>query len=118
MVPHAQTSALPKSPGATSDPDPDCVAIGKASGSGAYTLQVGSWNKSTAEGAKVIFVPFTNGRPGPIEDFLSGFVVDARANSKWGRPAGVTVAPDGSLLVGDDAGGKLWQVKASGTTAR
>jgi len=85
---------------------------------GAFVGLHGSWNKSTAEGAKVIFVPFTNGRPGPIEDFLTGFVVDAKANTKWGRPAGVTVAPDGSLLVGDDAGGKIWQVRANGTAAR
>jgi glucose/arabinose dehydrogenase len=85
---------------------------------GAFVGLHGSWNKSTAEGSKVIFVPFTNGKPGPIEDFLTGFVVDAKANTKWGRPAGVTVAPDGSLLVADDASGTIWQVKAAATAVR
>ena len=74
----------------------------------------GSWNRSTTNGAKVIFVPFQNGKPGAIEDFLSGFVVDPNANSKWGRPTGVTVAPDGSLLVSDDGGNRIWRIRYMG----
>ena len=84
---------------------------------GAFVGLHGSWNRSTAEGAKVIFVPFVNGKPGPIEDFLTGFVVDPAANSKWGRPTGVTMGRDGSLLVGDDAGNKIWQIKATAPAA-
>ncbi len=74
----------------------------------------GSWNRSTTNGAKVIFVPFTNGKPGAVEDFLTGFVVDPGANSKWGRPVGVTVAPDGSVLVSDDGGNRIWRIRYKG----
>jgi glucose/arabinose dehydrogenase len=72
---------------------------------GLFVALHGSWNRSTTAGVKVVFVPFTNNRPsGPPEDFLTGFVVDPGANSKWGRPVGVTVTPDGSLLVSSDEG--------------
>ena len=85
---------------------------------GAFVGLHGSWNSSVAHGYKVIFVPFTNGKPGPTEDFLTGFVVDPAAASKWGRPVGVTVARDGSLLVADDSGGKIWQVKYTAPAGR
>jgi glucose/arabinose dehydrogenase len=81
---------------------------------GLFVALHGSWNRSTTNGAKVIFVPFQGGKPGPIEDFLTGFVVDEKANSKWGRPVGVTVAPDGSLLVSDDGGNRIWRVRYAG----
>jgi glucose/arabinose dehydrogenase len=85
---------------------------------GAFVGLHGSWNRSTAEGYKVIFVPFVNGKPGPIEDFLTGFVADPAMVTKWGRPVGVTVARDGSLLVADDVGNKIWQVKYTGPAGR
>lgn len=81
---------------------------------GAFVALHGSWNRSSTAGVKVIFVPFSNGEPGEVEDFLTGFVVDPSENSKWGRPVGVTVAPDGSLLVSDDAGGLIWRVQYTG----
>src|SRR5215470_3917514 len=81
---------------------------------GLFVALHGSWNRSTTNGAKVIFVTFVNGKPGAIEDFLSGFVVDPSANSKWGRPVGVTVAPDGSVLVSDDGGNRIWRVRYTG----
>jgi glucose/arabinose dehydrogenase len=81
---------------------------------GLFVALHGSWNRSTTNGVKVIFAPFQGGKPGAIEDFLTGFVVDATANSKWGRPVGVTVAPDGSLLVSDDAGHRIWRVRYTG----
>jgi glucose/arabinose dehydrogenase len=85
---------------------------------GAFVGLHGSWNSSVAHGYKVIFVPFTNGKAGPSEDFLTGFVVDPAAVSKWGRPVGVTVARDGSLLVADDGSNKIWQIKYTGPTGR
>ncbi len=85
---------------------------------GAFVGLHGSWNSSVAHGYKVIFVPFTNGKPGPTEDFLTGFVVDPAAVSKWGRPVGVTVAKDGSLLVADDGSNKIWQIKYTGPAGR
>jgi glucose/arabinose dehydrogenase len=81
---------------------------------GLFVALHGSWNRSTTNGAKVIFVPFQGGQAGAIEDFLSGFVVDPSANSKWGRPTGVTVAPDGSMLVSDDGGNRIWRIRYTG----
>ena len=76
---------------------------------GAFIGQHGSWNRSQHVGYKVAFVAFTNGKPiGMLEDFLTGFAADGR--DAYGRPVGVTVAPDGSLLVADDEGGKIWRV--------
>ena len=79
---------------------PDGMAIG----------QHGSWNRSTLSGYKVVFVPFANGRPaGPPRDILSGFLAPDERES-YGRPVGVTLGPDGSLLVADDVGDVIWRV--------
>ena len=79
---------------------PDGMAIG----------QHGSWNRSTLSGYKVVFVPFANGRPaGPPRDILSGFLAPDEKVS-YGRPVGVTIGPDGSLLVADDVGDVIWRV--------
>ncbi len=76
--------------------------------------QHGSWNRSRLSGYKVIFVPFTNGRPsGPPRDILTGFLApDERVS--YGRPVGVTLGPDGSLLVADDVGDAIWRVTGAG----
>ena len=80
---------------------------------GAFIGMHGSWNRSKMVGFKVAFVPFANGKPaGPIEDILTGFIADESKFEAYGRPVGVTVAPDGSLLVADDSGGKVWRVTA------
>jgi glucose/arabinose dehydrogenase len=72
--------------------------------------QHGSWNRSTLSGYKVIFVPFANGRPaGPPRDILTGFLAPDERSS-FGRPVGVAVGPDGSLLVADDVGNVIWRV--------
>jgi glucose/arabinose dehydrogenase len=72
--------------------------------------QHGSWNRSTLSGYKVVFVPFENGRPaGPARDILTGFLApDERVS--YGRPVGVTLGPDGALLVADDVGDVIWRV--------
>jgi glucose/arabinose dehydrogenase len=80
---------------------------------GAFIGMHGSWNRSKMVGYQVAFVPFRNGTPaGPLEDILTGFIADESKFEAYGRPVGVTVAPDGSLLVADDAGGKVWRVSA------
>jgi len=80
---------------------------------GAFLGMHGSWNRSAMVGYKVSFVPFKNGKPaGPMEDILTGFVANEKTFDAYGRPIGVTVAPDGSLLVADDSGGKVWRVSA------
>lgn len=81
--------------------------------SGAFIGQHGSWNRSQFSGYKVVFVPFKGGKPsGPPQDFLTGFIADEARSQVYGRPVGVTVIPDGSLLVADDEAGIIWRVKA------
>jgi glucose/arabinose dehydrogenase len=80
---------------------------------GAFVGQHGSWNRSVLSGYKVIFVPFANGKPsGAAQDFLTGFIADAAKAEVYGRPVGVTVINDGSLLVADDAANCIWKVSA------
>src|SRR5713101_7000980 len=79
-----------------------------------FAAEHGSWNRSPRAGYEVIRVPLHQaGRAtGEYEDFLTGFVVND--DNVWGRPVGVTVAPDGSLLVSDDASGSIWRVTYTG----
>jgi len=84
---------------------------------GGFVALHGSWNRSVASGYKVAFFPMNNGRPGPIEDFLTGFLASNGTNDtpieQWGRPVGVTVARDGALLVSDDSGNRIWKISAT-----
>ncbi len=81
---------------------------------GMFVAQHGSWNRSTLSGYKVMFVPFRNGKPsGPPEDFLTGFLKDKEKGEVYGRPVCVTVIPDGSLLVSDDAAKTIWRISAT-----
>jgi glucose/arabinose dehydrogenase len=78
---------------------------------GAFIGQHGSWNSSVLVGYKVTFVPFVNGRPGAkMEDFLTGFIAGLTKKEVYGRPVGIAVDKDGSLLVADDSGNKIWRV--------
>ncbi len=78
---------------------------------GAFITQHGSWNRSILSGYKVIFIPFLNGKPsGKPEDFLTGFVEDLNASKVHGRPVGIAVLADGSMLVSDDASNTIWRV--------
>ncbi|WP_157543825.1 PQQ-dependent sugar dehydrogenase [Mucilaginibacter paludis] len=77
---------------------------------GAFVTQHGSWNSSKLVGYKVLFVPFNHGKPGKPEDFLTGFIADLDKKQVHGRPVGVAVAHDGSLLVADDTSNKIWKV--------
>jgi glucose/arabinose dehydrogenase len=61
-----------------------------------------------------VFVPFANGKvSAKPEDFLTGFIANQEKAEVYGRPVGVTVLADGSLLVADDAGNTIWQVTAA-----
>jgi glucose/arabinose dehydrogenase len=82
-------------------------------GDGMVIGQHGSWNRSTLSGYRVVFVPFADGKPaGPPRDILSGFLaVDER--EAYGRPVGVAIGLDGSLLVADDVGDVIWRVTAA-----
>jgi glucose/arabinose dehydrogenase len=78
---------------------------------GAFVAEHGSWNRSHLAGYKVVFVPFSDGRPnGNPQDFLAGFVASDENSEVYGRPVGVFVLKDGSLLVTDDGDNKIWRV--------
>ena len=78
----------------------------------AFVALHGSWNRARRTGYKVVRVRFRDGRPtGDYEDFLTGFVLSDR--EVFGRPAGVAVAADGSLLVSEDGNGTIWRVSYS-----
>ena len=78
---------------------------------GAFLALHGSWNRAKRVGYSVGFVPFSNGKPtGPMEDFLTGWRIDPDQREVWGRPTGVLVMKDGSLLVSDDGGNKIWRI--------
>jgi glucose/arabinose dehydrogenase len=76
---------------------------------GAFVGQHGSWNRQPVAGYRVIFVPFTAGRPsGQPEEILTGFV-DGEQHA-LGRPVGVAIDRRGALLVADDVGNRIWRV--------
>ena len=77
---------------------------------GAFVGQHGSWNRATFSGYKVVFVPFKNGKPQKPQDFLTGFIADEKNSQVYGRPVGVAVSTDGSLLVNDDDAGIIWRI--------
>jgi glucose/arabinose dehydrogenase len=76
---------------------------------GALVGQHGSWNRKPQAGYKLIYVPFTNGKPsGPPQDVLTGFLSrDGKAN---GRPVGVAVDKQGAILLADDVGNVVWRI--------
>jgi len=79
---------------------------------GAFIGQHGSWNRKPHSGYKVIFVPFSAGKPsGAPVDVLTGFLNDEE--KAMGRPVGVVIDQQGDLLVADDVGNKVWRVSAA-----
>jgi glucose/arabinose dehydrogenase len=79
-----------------------------------FASEHGSWNKAVRVGYEVIRVPLhqTGHASGEYEDFLTGFVLPD--GNVWGRPVGVTVASDGSLLLSDDGSNSIWRVSYTG----
>jgi glucose/arabinose dehydrogenase len=78
-----------------------------------FAAEHGSWNKKMRGGYEVVHVPLQDGKAsGVYEDFLTGFVLPD--GNVWGRPVGVAVAPDGSLMVTDDGSDSIWRVKYVG----
>lgn len=82
---------------------------------GAFVAEHGSWNRATRAGYQVAFVGFKDGKAAadPVP-FLQGFVTDPKGSNVNGRPVGVTVAPDGSLLVSDDGAAVIYRVTYDG----
>lgn len=74
----------------------------------AFMTYHGSWDRSVPTGAKVVRVHVQNGRPVSADDFVTGWQLPN--GSRWGRPVGLLVMPDGALLVSDDTGDRIWRV--------
>ncbi len=71
----------------------------------------GSWNRAKRTGYKVIAIPFANGRAtGGYDDFVAGWLPDEGSGRVWGRPVGLVVLGDGSLLISEDGNGTIWRV--------
>lgn len=78
----------------------------------AFAAEHGSWNRARRTGYKVIRIPMKDGKAtGEYEDFLIGFIT--REGQVWGRPVGVAVARDGSLIVTDDGSNTVWRVSSA-----
>jgi len=102
LGPHVAALGLTFSPG---------QRLGPSFAEGAFVGEHGSWNRIPQSGYKVVFVPFSGAQPsGMPRDVLTGFV---SGNQAFGRPVGVQIGGDGSLLVADDVGNTIWRVTAA-----
>jgi glucose/arabinose dehydrogenase len=82
---------------------------------GAFLAFHGSSNRSKRVGYSVAFIPFKDGKPsGPVREFITGWMLGPDREEVWGRPVGLLQLPDGSLLVSDDGGRKIWHVSYTG----
>lgn len=78
----------------------------------AFVAFHGSWNRQKLSGYKIARIPFKEGKPvgNFYEEFVSGWLPDENSNEVWGRPVGLLVNADGSLLIADDGAKKIWRV--------
>ncbi|HEY5402667.1 MAG TPA: sorbosone dehydrogenase family protein [Pyrinomonadaceae bacterium] len=77
----------------------------------AFVALHGSWNRTQRTGYKIIRIRFKNGKPvGGYDDFLTGWMFGPDKREVWGRPVGLLVLPDGSMLIADDGANKIWRV--------
>ncbi|MEJ7624621.1 MAG: sorbosone dehydrogenase family protein [Pyrinomonadaceae bacterium] len=78
----------------------------------AFVAFHGSWNRQKLSGYKIVRIRFKNGKlvSNGFEDFVTGWLPDENSNEVWGRPVGLLIHADGSLLIADDGGRKIWRV--------
>ncbi|HUA17637.1 MAG TPA: PQQ-dependent sugar dehydrogenase [Bryobacteraceae bacterium] len=82
---------------------------------GAFLAFHGSANRSKRVGYAIAFQPFQDGRPsGPLREVVTGWMLSPDSDSVWGRPVGLLQLPDGSLLISDDGGKKIWRLSYGG----
>jgi len=82
---------------------------------GAFLAFHGSWNRSKRVGYEVAFIPFKSDKPsGPVREFLTGWTISPESRDVWGRPVAILQLPDGSILVSDDGGKKIWRISYKG----
>lgn len=80
----------------------------------AFVALHGSWNRSKRTGYKIARIRFKNGKPvGGYDDFLTGWMLGEDKPEVWGRPVGLLVLKDGSMLITDDGANKIWRVTYS-----
>jgi glucose/arabinose dehydrogenase len=85
----------------------------------AFVALHGSWNRSKRTGYKIVRIPMQNGQPaGGYDDFIAGWSTDETSKNVWGRPVGLLVLADGSLLVSDDGANVIWRVTFSAPAHR
>ena len=78
---------------------------------GAFAALRGSSGRSKRTGYKIIYLPFAKGQAtGSYEDFVTGWMLGEDKPEVWGRPVGLAVLKDGSMLVTEDANGKIYRV--------
>jgi glucose/arabinose dehydrogenase len=75
---------------------------------GLFVALHGSWNRTVPTGYKVVYVPIEDGKPGPIQDFATGWLRED--GSSWGRPVDVLTGADGSLFISDDSKGIIYRI--------
>jgi glucose/arabinose dehydrogenase len=77
----------------------------------AFVALHGSWNRIKRTGYKIIRIRFRDGKPvGGYDDFITGWMLGPDRREVWGRPVGLLVLPDGSMLITDDGSNKIWRV--------
>jgi glucose/arabinose dehydrogenase len=82
---------------------------------GAFLAYRGSSNRAQRVGYSVVFIPFKKAKPaGEPRDFLTGFMLGPDQREVWGRPVGLLQMTDGSLLVSEDGGNKVWRISYKG----
>ncbi len=83
---------------------------------GAFLAWHGSWNRSKRVGQEIAFLPFKNGKPAADQPrhFLTGWMLAPDKREVWGRPVAILQMADGSVLVSDDGGNKLWRISYKG----
>ena len=81
----------------------------------AFVALHGSWNRDKLTGYKIIRIHFKDGKlvENAYEDFLTGWLPNENSREVWGRPVGLLVNSDGSLLICDDGANKIWRVSYS-----
>ncbi len=79
-----------------------------------FVVEHGSWDRQPPAPPQMVRVHFQDGQPVSVSDFATGWQTDTQGD-RWGRPAGIIVAPDGSLIVSDDTSGLIYRISYSGS---
>lgn len=78
---------------------------------GMFVCEHGSWDRTVPDGYQVVYLPYSKGKIGPAEPFMTGFLVHGKA---WGRPVCPAIGPDGALYVSDDRAGAIYRIRYGG----